>query len=409
MDPYRVREDFPILARQINGRRLVYLDSAATSQKPESVLAAMDGFYRRHNANVHRGVYTLAAEATAMYEGARARVARFLGAAEPAEVVFTRGTTEAINLVAHSWGEAHLEPGDAVLLTEMEHHANLVPWQLLAQRRGIELRFLRLTDSGTLDLTALPTLLDEKVKLVSFVHVSNALGTVNPVAELVSAARAVGAKVLLDAAQSAPHMPLHLAELGVDFLAFSSHKVCGPMGIGVLWARREILEAMPPFLGGGEMIRHVTLEGSTYAASPARFEAGTPPVAEAVGLSAALDYLDALGLEEIHAHVSQLSAAACTELDKVPGLQRYGPNTQRGPAIAFTLDGVHPHDLATILDTQGVAVRAGHHCTQPLHRRYGLSATARASFYLYNTHEDLEALLAALKEARRVFGLTLAG
>jgi cysteine desulfurase / selenocysteine lyase len=403
--PERLRADFPILARTIHGRPLVYLDSAATSQKPTAVLAAMDDYYRQHNANVHRGVYTLAAEATELYEGARVKVARFIGATDSREVVFTRGTTEAINLVARSWAETNLRAGDAVLLTEMEHHANLVPWHMLAARTGITLRFLRLTDEGTLDLTALPALLDERVKLVTFVHVSNALGTLNPVDTLVSAARSVKAKVLLDAAQSVPHQPVDVGALGVDFLAFSGHKMLGPTGIGVLWTRAEILEGMPPFLGGGEMIRVVTLEGSTYNGIPARFEAGTPPIAEAVGLAAAVDYLTALGMGRVHAHSKALTDLACAALQNVPGLRVYGPCEERGAALAFTMEGVHPHDLATILDTEGVAVRAGHHCTQPLHRRFGLTATARASFYVYNTPEDVDALIAALYSARHVFGL----
>lgn len=405
LDPYALRQDFPILARQVRGRPLVYLDSAATSQKPLAVLNAMDDYYRRHNANVHRGVHTLAAEATELYERARTQVARFLNAPDRREVVFTRGTTEAINLVAHSWASAQLADGDAVLLTEMEHHSNLVPWHLLARRRAIELRYIPLTDDGTLDLAALPRLLDERVKLVSFMHVSNVLGTVNPVAELVAAAQAVGARVLLDAAQSVPHRPLDVQALGVDFLAFSGHKACGPTGIGVLWGKLALLEDLPPFLGGGEMIHTVTLAGSSYADVPARFEAGTPPIAEAVGLAAAVEYLGSVGLEAIHAHSQALTDALVAALARVPGVQVIGPTVDRGPALAFTVDGIHPHDLATVLDGQGIAIRAGHHCAMPLHQRFGLPATARASVYLYNTPDDVTALVDGLHAARAMFGL----
>jgi cysteine desulfurase/selenocysteine lyase len=405
LDAAALREAFPLLARGGEGRPLVYLDSAATSQKPEAVLAAMDRYYRRSNANVHRGVYALAAEATDLYEGARARVARFLNAASRREVVFTRGTTEAINLVARSWGDANLSEGDVVLLTEMEHHSNLVPWHLLAERRGLTLRAVPITDDGRLDLDQLPRLLDGPVKLVALSHVSNVLGTVNPIAEIAAAAHAAGALVLVDAAQSVPHRPVDVRALGVDFLAFSGHKACGPTGIGVLWGRQALLDAMPPFLGGGEMIREVRLTGSTYADPPARFEAGTPPIAEAVGLGAALDYLTDIGLERIQAHAEALTAEALAALSVVPGLTVLGPTEDRGPAVAFTLEGVHPHDLASVLDSQGICVRAGHHCAMPLHRRLGIPASARASFYLYNTSEDVAALVDALAVARQVFGL----
>jgi len=406
LDPERVRADFPLLAREVNGRPLVYLDSAATSQKPEAVLRAMDTFYRRHNATVHRGAHTLAAEATDAYEGARATVARFIGAADARELVFTRGTTEAINLVAHGWAESTLGPGDAVLLTEMEHHSNLVPWQLLAARTGVELRFLRLTDGGELDLADLDRLLDRRVKLVAFVHVSNSVGTTNPVARLVAAAKAVGARVLVDGAQSVPHRPVDVAALGVDFLAFSGHKMAGPTGIGGLWARRELLEAMGPFLGGGEMIRRVTLAGSTWADVPAKFEAGTPPIAEAVGLAAAADYLSALGMDAVRAHERVLVDHAFGALADVPGLVVYGPQADRGGALTFTLEGIHAHDLSTILDASGIAIRAGHHCTMPLHDRLGLVASARASFYVYTTLAEIDLLVAGLHAAREVFGLS---
>jgi cysteine desulfurase/selenocysteine lyase len=406
VDADLLRQDFPILARQVNGRRLVYLDSAATSQKPLPVLAAMDDYYRQHNANVHRGVHTLAAEATELYERARTKVGRFLNAGDRREVVFTRGTTEAVNLVAHSWAAAQLADGDAVLLTEMEHHSNLVPWHLLAQRRAIELRYIPLRDDGTLDLDALPGLLDERVKLVAFTHVSNVLGTVNPVAELVASAHAIGARVLLDAAQSVPHRPVDVQALGVDFLAFSGHKACGPTGIGVLWGKLELLSELPPFLGGGEMIHRVSLSGSTFADVPARFEAGTPPIAEAVGLAAALDYLAGLGRDAIQEHGQALTDSLVAALSDMPGVQVVGPTVERGPAVAFTVDGIHPHDLATVLDGQGIAIRAGHHCAMPLHQRFGLPATARASIYLYNTPEDIAALLDGLHAARAMFGLS---
>ena len=405
LDPTTIRRDFPILAREVHGHPLVYLDSAASSQKPEAVLQAMDRYYRCSNANVHRGVHTLAEEATELYEQARKTVAKFIGAGSAQEVVFTRGTTEAINLVANSWGAGNLVTGDAVLLTEMEHHSNLVPWQLLSARLGLELRFIPFTDEGLLDLSSLDQLLDSQVKLLAFVHVSNALGTVNPVAELVAAAHAVGAKVLLDAAQSVPHQPVEVRALGVDFMAFSGHKMCGPTGIGALWARRELLEAMPPWQGGGEMIHRVGLRSSTYAPPPTRFEAGTPAIAEAVGLGEAVRYLSGLGMEAVHAHEAELVAYALDRLAEAPGVRVYGPRQGRGGAVIFTVAGVHPHDLATILDQDGIAVRAGHHCTMPLHDRLGLPATARASFYVYNTREDVDALVVGVARAQEVFGV----
>jgi cysteine desulfurase/selenocysteine lyase len=371
------------------------------------VLDAMDDYYRRSHANVHRGVHTLAEEATSAYEGARAAVADFIGARDRAEVVFTGGTTEAINLVAASWGQANLGPDDAVLLTTMEHHANLVPWQLLAERTGVELRHLPLDPDGALDLSSLDDLLDERVKLVSFVHVSNTLGLRNPVAEIVAAARAVGARVLLDAAQSVAHMPLDVGELDVDFLAFGGHKMLGPTGIGVLWARRELLDAMPPWQGGGEMIRRVGLQRSTYNDAPFKFEAGTPPIAEAVGLHAAITYLGAVGMEAVGEHGRALAKAAACRLADIPGLRLLGggPEVEREGVVSFTLEGVHPHDLATILDGQGIAVRAGHHCTMPLHEALGIPASTRASFAMYNDLADVDALAEGLEAARGIFGL----
>jgi cysteine desulfurase / selenocysteine lyase len=404
LDPAALRADFPILARTVRGHPLVYLDSAATAQKPEAVLRAMDDYYRAHNANVHRGVHTLSSEATDLYEGARATVAAFIGAAEAREVVFTRGTTESINLVAAAWGGG-LGPGDKIVLTEMEHHSNLVPWQLLAARTGVELRYLRLTAEGTLDLSDLEALLDRQVRLLAFTHVSNALGTVNPVARLVDAAHAVGAYVLLDAAQSVPHLPVDVGTLGVDFLAFSGHKMLGPTGIGALWARREILEAMPPYQGGGEMIRTVRLSGSTWADTPARFEAGTPPIGPAVGLGAAVRYLEATGMARVHAHESDLVACALDRLGALRGVTIHGPLRGRSGSVTFSVDGIHPHDVASILDSRGVAVRAGHHCAMPVHERLGLPATLRASFYLYNTRAEIDALVDGLHAARALFGL----
>ena len=403
-DARAVRARFPLLVRE---RRppLVYLDSAATAQKPDSVLAAMDDFYRRYNANIHRGIYAIAEEATAAYEDTRARVARFVGAA-PAEVVFTRNSTEAINLVAYAWGRSNLRSGDAVVLTEMEHHSNLVPWQILAAERGVELRFLPITDDGELVLEALPGLLaDGRAKLVGVVHVSNVLGTVNPVEEIARQARAAGALTLVDASQSVPHLPVDVRALGCDFLVLTGHKMLGPMGIGALWGRRELLEAMPPFLGGGEMIREVKLAGSKWNELPWKFEAGTMPVAEAVGLRAAVAFLEELGMEAVFAHDRALVTLAHERLREIPGLRILGPGPERrGGVLAFDLAGIHPHDVATVLDHHGVAVRAGHHCAMPLHDRLGVHASARASFHCYSVPEDVDALVEGIQAARRVFG-----
>lgn len=400
-----VRECFPALAQEVNGRSLVYLDSAASSQKPAVVLEALDAFYRLDNANVHRGIHALSMRATEAYEGARAKLARFIGASDAAEVVWTRGTTEALNLVASAWGGANLREGDEVLLSVMEHHSNLVPWQLLAQRTGAKLRFLDIDEEGRLDLSRLDELLTSRTRVVSLAHVSNALGTIHPIAEIARAAHAVGAVVVVDAAQSAPHLPLDVAALGCDFLALSGHKMCGPTGIGALWGRRELLEAMPPFQGGGDMIDLVELERSTWAPLPHKFEAGTPHIAGAVGLGAAVDFLESIGRETIAAHERELISYALPRLREVPGLVIHGPTDpgERSGVISFTMGDVHPHDLATILDAEGVAIRAGHHCTQPLMRRLGLSATARASFYLYNTPDDVDRLVQGLERAREIF------
>jgi len=403
-DARTVRAQFPIL-REPREKPLIYLDSAATSQKPDAVLDAMTDYYRRYNANIHRGIYQIAEQATAAYEDARRRVAKFLGAASPREIVFTRNSTEALNLIAHSYGRWKIEAGDAIVLTEMEHHSNLVPWQLLAAERGIELRFIPVTPGGELELDALPRLLaDGRVKLVSAVHISNVLGTVNPIAEIARQAHAAGAVMAVDASQSVPHCPVDVAALGADFLAFTSHKMLGPTGIGGLWARRELLEAMPPFLGGGEMIREVKLSGSKWNDVPWKFEAGTMPIAEAVGLGAAVDYLEGLGLDAVFAHDRELAAYAMKRLAEVPDLNLLGPPAEkRGGVVAFTLADIHPHDVATVLDGDGIAVRAGHHCAMPLHEKLGIPASARASFHCYSLPEDVDALVKGLHKARKVF------
>lgn len=402
-DPRAVRTQFPIF-REPRDRPLLYLDSAATSQKPDAVLATMDRYYATCNANIHRGIYRIAEEATAAYEDARRRVAAFIGAS-PREVIFTRNSTEALNLVARAYGGWALKSGDAVLLTEMEHHSNLVPWQLLAAERGLELRFLRVTGDGELDLSALPGLLaDGRVKIVSFVHVSNVLGTVNPAAEIARAARAAGAVTVVDASQSVPHMPVDVRALGCDFLAFTGHKMLGPTGIGVLWGRRDLLEAMPPFLGGGEMIREVSLTAAKWNDLPWKFEAGTMPIAEAVGLGAAVDWLRELGMDAVFAHDRALAAEALGRLAEVPGVRVLGPPAgRRGGVVAFTFEGIHPHDVATVLDADGVCVRAGHHCAMPLHEALGVPASTRASFHCYSMSEELDALVAGLHRARKVF------
>lgn len=406
LDAARIREDFPILREEVHGKPIVYLDNAASTQKPRQVLDAIDAYYRRDNANVHRGLHELASRATDAFEGARARVAAFLGADDPAELIWTRGTTEAINLVATAWGNANLKPGDEILLTVMEHHSNLVPWQLAAQRTGATLRFLDIDGQGRLDLSALDEVLTERTKVVSFGHVSNALGTINPVGRIAARAKAVGALVVVDGAQGAPHLPVDVRTLGADLYAFSGHKMCGPTGQGGLWGRREVLEAIPPYHGGGDMIDSVELERSTYAPLPNRLEAGTPHIAGAVGLAAACDYLSSLGRDAILAHERHLVRHALERMAEVPDLRVLGPEdpAERSGVISFTLADVHPHDLATILNEDGVAIRAGHHCAQPLMRRLGVGSTARASFYVYNTEDDVERLVDALHRARRLFG-----
>ena len=407
-DPYVVKRDFPILDQEINGHKLVYLDSASSSQKPNAVIDAVDTYYREYNANVHRGIYTIGEKATAEYEKARARVSRFINAPDSHEVVFTRNATEAINLVSYSWGRKHINRGDAIVLTEMEHHANLVPWQLLVQEKDGDLEFISITDDGILRLDVFEVLLRLRPKLVAFTHVSNTLGTINPVREMTEMAHAAGALVLVDGAQAVPHVPVDVQELGCDFYAFSGHKMLAPMGSGALWARRELLDAMPPFLAGGEMIREVHLRRSEFNEIPWKFEAGTPAVADAIGMGVAAEYLQALGMEAVREHERDLVAYALEVLRReVPAIELYGPLAPdlRGGVIPFNLPGIHPHDVAQVLDRFGIAVRAGHHCTMPLHERLDLAATARASFNVYSTREDIDALASGLVEVQKVFNI----
>jgi cysteine desulfurase/selenocysteine lyase len=406
LNPEEIRSEFPILERRVHGERIAYLDSGATAQKPLAVIEALDRFWRHENANVHRGVYTLSEEATAMYERARHTVARHIGA-EPREVIFTRNATEAINLVANSWGRANLGPGDRILLTELEHHSNIVPWYLIARERGAELDWAPVTDDGRLDMDALRSLLERGPKLVAMAHVSNVLGTVNPVAEVARLAHDAGATVLVDGAQAAPKMALDVGELGADFYAFTGHKAYGPTGIGVLHGRLELLREMGPFLGGGSMIRTVRRDEITWADVPARFEAGTPPIGEAIGLGAAIEWLEGVGLDAVHARDAELATYALERLSAVPGLRVFGPpaGEGRGGIISFELEGVHAHDVSEILDRHAVCVRAGHHCAQVLMERLGVAATTRASFGVYNTREEIERLIEALHDTRRVFQL----
>ena len=402
----RVRPDFPILSRTIEGRRLVYLDSAATAQKPRPVLDAVRLFYERSNANVHRSIHTLGEEATELYEGARDRVRAFLGARQREEIVFTKGTTEAINIVVHTWARRALVEGDEILLSEMEHHSNLVPWILLARERKLRLRHVPVTDEGTLDLPAFERLLTRRTRLVALAHVSNVLGTINPVAEIVERAQAAGARVLLDGAQAAPHLPVDVAALGADFYAFSGHKLGAPTGIGVLYGRREVLEPLEPFFGGSEIIREVWLDRATWNDLPWRFEPGTPPIAGAIGLGAAIDYVEGLGREAVRRHDTELVGEALARLGEVEDLEIYGPRDPeiRAGVLSFNFPGVHPHDLSAALDAEGVAVRAGHQCAQPLMRRLGVAGTARASFFVHTGTDDIAALTAALHRARELLG-----
>lgn len=401
-----IRKDFPILERQTaSGARVVYLDSTATSQKPVQVIEAMNEYYRRSNANIHRGVHTLAEEATAMYEGAREKIAKFIHAASSREVIYTRNTTESINLVAYSWARANLKAGDLVILTEMEHHSNLVPWQMLQAERGIELDFIPVTDDGLLDLDAFKALLNRTPKLVSFTHMSNVLGTINPAAEIIKLAHAAGAIALVDGAQSVPHLKVDVQTLDADFYAFSAHKMCGPTGIGVLYGKSALLDAMPPFLGGGDMIKEVKLRSFRPNSLPHKFEAGTPAIAEAVGFGAAVDYLSGIGMDKIAEHEHAVTEYALDRLVEIPGVKLFGPAAdKKGGVAAFTLEGVHPHDVAQILDQDGIAVRAGHHCAQPLHEKFGIPATSRASFYLYSTKEEVDLLVNGIYKVKEMFG-----
>jgi cysteine desulfurase / selenocysteine lyase len=415
LDVAAVRADFPILGRQVNGHPMVYLDSANTSQKPRQVLDAIQAHYERHNGNVSRSVHTVGTEATEAYEGARAKVARFINAPTADEVVFTKNSTEAINLVAYAFSNASADPAadprfrlgpcDEVVISEMEHHSNIVPWQLLCQRTGATLRWFGVTDGGRLDESDLDGLVNERTKLVSLVHMSNILGTINATARLTERVRQVGALLLLDCSQSVPHLPTDVVDLDADFIVFTGHKMCGPTGIGVLWGRTELLDAMPPVLGGGSMIETVTMERSTFAAAPAKFEAGTPPIAQAVGLGAAVDYLSALGMQSVKWHEKQLTAYALDALPTVPGMRIFGPELPvgRGGTISFALDTIHPHDVGQVLDALGVEVRVGHHCARPVCQRFGVPAMTRASFYLYTTTEEVDALVRGLEHARKVF------
>lgn len=401
-----IRADFPILEREIRpGVRLVYLDSTATSQKPSQVIHVMDEYYRRSNANIHRGIHVLAEEATALYESARERVARFINAPNPRQVIFTRNATEAINLVAFTWGRANLKPGDVVILTEMEHHSNLVPWQMLASERNLRLEFIPISSDGLLDLESYRNLLELEPRLVSFTHMSNVLGTITPAQEIIQLAHQAGALTLIDGAQSVPHFSVDVQELGVDFLVFSAHKMLGPTGIGALYGRKDILEAMPPFLGGGDMIKRVHLRSFAANEIPHKFEAGTPAIAEAVGFGAAIDYLEQVGMAKIAAHEHQIVDYALDRLEEIPGLKVFGPSANyRGGVVSFTLQGVHPHDISQILDRDGIAIRAGHHCAMPLHEKLKLPATARASFYLYNTLQEVDQLVESIYTVKHVFG-----
>ncbi|MEU5383408.1 cysteine desulfurase [Kitasatospora cineracea] len=411
LDTDAIRKDFPVLSRQLHdGKPLVYLDNAATSQKPRQVLEALNAYYEQHNANVHRGVHVLAEEATALYEGARDKVASFINAPSRNEVIFTKNASESLNLVANMLGWAEepykVDSDSEIVITEMEHHSNIVPWQLLAQRTGAKLKWFGLTDDGRLDLSNIDELITEKTKIVSVTLVSNLLGTVNPVEEIVRKAQSVGALVAIDASQAAPHAVLDVQALEADFVAFTGHKMLAPTGIGVLWGRQELLEDLPPFLGGGEMIETVTMGSSTYAPAPHKFEAGTPPIAQAVGLGAAIDYLSAIGMDKVAAHEHAITAYAIDRLLEVPDLRIIGPRTavDRGAAISFTLGDIHPHDVGQVLDEQGIAVRVGHHCARPVCLRYGIPATTRASFYLYSTPGEVDALIDGLHHVRNFFG-----
>ncbi len=410
LDVQALRADFPILSRMVNGKPLVYLDNAATTQKPRSVIQSLVDYYENYNANVHRGVHTLSMEATDMTEAARKKVADFINAPEPETVIWTRNATEGMNIVAHSWGRAHIEPGDEIVTTPMEHHSNLVPWQEIAAESGASLRFIPLSDDGTLDLSDLDAIITERTKLLAFTHASNSLGTINPAKLLTEKAHMVGAAVLVDGAQSVPHMPVDVQDIGCDFLSFSGHKMMGPTGIGALYAKRELLEEMGPFLTGGEMVLQVTYEKASWADLPWKFEAGTPNIADSIGMGAAVDYLSALGMENVREHEKQITAYALERFMEIEEMDVFGPHDPelRGGVVSFHNEDVHPHDLGTFLDQQGIAVRTGHHCTMPLMGKLGVVATARASFYVYNTEQEVDALVDGVKGALRYFGNGLA-
>ncbi|MDH3205413.1 MAG: cysteine desulfurase [Gemmatimonadota bacterium] len=405
-DPARIRAQFPALHQEVNGKPLIYLDSAATSQKPQAVLDALDHYYEHDNANVHRGIHELSRRSTEAFEGARGKVAGWIGADDPAEVIWTRGTTEALNLVASAWGLDNVHEGDEIVLSVLEHHSNIVPWQLLAQRTGARLRYIELDDQGRLILDDLPKLLTERTKIVAISHVSNALGTVNPVKDIATAAHEVDALVVVDGAQGAVHADVDVRELGVDFYALSGHKMCGPTGCGALWGRRDLLEAMSPYQGGGEMIHVVGRDESTWAELPHKFEAGTPNIAGAIGFGAAVDYLSDIGMDAIQAHERQLMEYALEQIRAVDAVRVYGPDSldEHSAVVSFTLGDAHPHDISTILDAEGVAIRAGHHCAQLVMKHFGIAATARASFYLYNTKDDVDRLIAGLSTVGGIFG-----
>jgi cysteine desulfurase/selenocysteine lyase len=407
LDVDSVRADFPVLRREVRpGVPLVYLDSTATSQKPEVVIETMNEFYRWSNANIHRGIHTLAEESTYKYEQARLRIAEFIGCPDPRQVIFTRNTTESINLVAYTWGRTNLQSGDVVILTEMEHHSNLVPWQILAAEKNLRLEFIPVTTQGLLDLQVYRRLLELEPKLVAFTQMSNVLGTITPAREIIRLAHQAGAIVLVDGAQSVPHFQVNVEALDADFLAFSGHKMLGPTGIGVLYGRKQLLQSMPPFLGGGDMIKRVHLRSFAPNELPYKFEAGTMPIAEAIGLGAAVDYLSDIGMDAVAAHEHELVAYALERLEEIPGVNVFGPSAEhKGGVASFTLSGIHPHDVSQILDTEGVAIRAGHHCAMPLHEKFNLPATARASFYLYNTQEEIDKLVSGIYKVKHVFGV----
>jgi cysteine desulfurase/selenocysteine lyase len=404
LDLQSIRRDFPILQREVHGKPLVYLDNAATSQKPRQVIQALVDYYEQTNANIHRGVHALAEEATEAYEGTRRKLARFIGAEGPQEVLFTRNTTEALNLVAYTWARDNIGEGDEIVISTMEHHSNIVPWQWVAQQQGARLKYAEFGPDGTLDLDRVAGLITPRTKLVSMMHMSSVLGTINPIAEIGKLAHAQGALMLVDGAQSVPHMPVDVRELDCDFLAFSSHKMLGPTGVGALWGRREILEGMRPFLGGGEMIEYVGRESSTYNVLPWKYESGTPNIADVVAFGAAIDYLSELGMQCVRAHEVELVGYALEQIDTIPGITIYGPKEaeRRGGVVSFTLDDIHPHDLGQIVDYEGVAIRAGHHCCQVLMNALDIGGTARASFYIYNTPEEVDVLVRALLSAKEI-------